>query len=40
MREVELDRLRFLLGDEGIEQADEGGVEICVASCWLHYQTI
>ena len=25
------------LGYYGIEQADEGGGELCVASCWEHY---
>ena len=26
-----------MLGDYGIEQYGEGGVELCVAPCWVHY---
>ena len=39
MREVRLERLRVLLGDDGIEQADKGGDKLYVASCWGHYGT-
>ena len=31
MKEVELERSRVLLGDYGIQQADEGGGELCIA---------
>ena len=37
MREVKLERSRVLLGADGIEQDDEGGGELYVASCWGHY---
>ena len=37
IREVEFHRSLFLLGDDGIEKADDGGDELCVDSCWGHY---
>ena len=37
MKEVNLERSHVLSGYDGIEQADDGRGELCVASCWGHY---